>query len=859
MADDLKRVGLVFKADGAVDFKKTMQQVNTAVQENKNAFQLAKAAWDDSTTSLEKMADKQKYLQSQTETYSEKVDVLKRELELMEDAEDRNEQAIRKKKTQLTQAEIQLTKYQKGLADVTKEITSGSAKSEEEMQKFDKSIKKLDASARENESAFKLVKSQWDKNTTAAQKLKDEQGYLSNQTETYKGKLENLKEQLKLMETAEERDEQAISEKRREINETETTLNEYGKSLEEIETKLKTGAAQTEEYAEKVANIGEKSKAAGSTLTKTVTVPIVGLGTAAIKTTADFEKSMSQVAATMGMTSEEIRNGSEDYKRLEDAAREMGASTQYSASDAAEALNYLALAGYDVDKSINTLPTVLNLAAAGGIDLASASDMVTDAMSALGIESNRAEEFVDQMAKTSQKSNTNIEQLGQGILTVGGTAKVLAGGTTELNTALGILADNGTKGAEGGTALRNIILSLTAPTDTASKAIESLGLQVFDAEGNMRPLNEILKDLDGTLSTMTQGEQTQVLNTIFNKVDLKSVNALLSNSGQRFDELSGYISNANGAAGDMAATMNDNLSGQLVELQSALQELAISFGEALMPTVKGIVEKIQGFVDLLNGMDEGTRNTIIKIMTLAAVLGPLLIVFGSVCSGVSKIIGLTTSIIGIAGRVPGILSTIGTGAKFVWTVLSANPIVLIIGAVVALIAKFVTLYNKCEWFRDGVNNIFGSIKDFLGGTKKWLLHIFDFEWKLPEIKLPHFKIDGKFSLTPPSTPKIAVDWYAKGGILNSPTIFGMNGSSMMGGGEAGKEAVLPIDLLKSYIREENQANNFALAAMILEAIKELDLRAENNIYIGNSKLETILTDMVLKKMSGKMRNAMQWG
>ena len=859
MADDLKRVGLVFKADGAVDFKKTMQQVNTVVQENKNAFQLAKAAWDDSTTSLEKMADKQKYLQSQTETYSEKVDVLKRELELMEDAEDRNEQAIRKKKTQLTQAEIQLTKYQKGLADVTKEITSGSAKSEEEMQKFDKSIKKLDASARENESAFKLVKSQWDKNTTAAQKLKDEQGYLSNQTETYKGKLENLKEQLKLMETAEERDEQAISEKRREINETETALNEYGKSLEEIETKLKTGAAQTEEYAEKVANIGEKSKAAGSTLTKTVTVPIVGLGTAAIKTTADFEKSMSQVAATMGMTSEEIRNGSEDYKKLEDAAREMGASTQYSASDAAEALNYLALAGYDVDKSINTLPTVLNLAAAGGIDLASASDMVTDAMSALGIESNRAEEFVDQMAKTSQKSNTNIEQLGQGILTVGGTAKVLAGGTTELNTALGILADNGTKGAEGGTALRNIILSLTAPTDTASKAIESLGLQVFDAEGNMRPLNEILKDLDGTLSTMTQGEQTQVLNTIFNKVDLKSVNALLSNSGQRFDELSGYISNANGAAGDMAATMNDNLSGQLVELQSALQELAISFGEALMPTVKDIVEKIQGFVDLLNGMDEGTRNTIIKIMTLVAVLGPLLIVFGSVCSGVSKIIGLTTSIIGIAGRVPDILSTIGTGAKFVWTVLSANPIVLIIGAVVALIATFVTLYNKCEWFRDGVNNIFGSIKDFLGGTKKWLLHIFDFEWKLPEIKLPHFKIDGKFSLDPPSTPKIAVDWYAKGGILNSPTIFGMNGSSMMGGGEAGKEAVLPIDLLKSYIREENQANNFALADMILEAIKELDLRAENNIYIGNSKLETILTDMVLKKMSGKMRNAMQWG
>lgn len=191
------------------------------------------------------------------------------------------------------------------------------------------------------------------------------------------------------------------------------------------------------------------------------------LATAAVGVGSDFESGMSQVAATMGITTEEIAAGSEEFDKLQKAAKEAGATTQFSATQAAEALNYMALAGYDADKSIETLPTVLNLAAAGGMDLATASDMVTDSMSALGDAAGTTESFVDKMAKTSQKSNTNVQQLGEAILTVGGTAKNLAGGVVEMNTVLGIFADNGVKGAEGGTALRNVILSLTAPTDKA--------------------------------------------------------------------------------------------------------------------------------------------------------------------------------------------------------------------------------------------------------------------------------------------------------------------------------------------------------------------------------------------------------
>lgn len=300
-----------------------------------------------------------------------------------------------------------------------------------------------------------------------------------------------------------------------------------------------------------------------------------------------FEASMSQVAATMGITS-----AAEEFDVLSNAAKEMGETTKFSASQAGEALNYLALAGYDAEKAVSALPTVLNVAAAGGMELAAASDMITDAMSALGLETSQMSDFADKLAVTAQKSNTSVSQLGEAILTVGGTAKNLAGGVTEMNTVLGILADNGIKGAEGGTALRNIILSLTAPTDKAAEAIDGLGVAVFDNEGKMRGLQDIIYDLNDALGTMTDADKSQVLSDIFNKVDLKSVNALLGTSMERFDELSGYIDNCSGAAADMAQTMDDNLKGDLTIMQSALEGLGIAAYEKFQTPMRTAVQSV---------------------------------------------------------------------------------------------------------------------------------------------------------------------------------------------------------------------------------------------------------------------------
>lgn len=391
----------------------------------------------------------------------------------------------------------------------------------------------------------------------------------------------------------------------------------------------------------KISSLASKGLA---TATKTITATsaaLSGMGGYAIKVGSSFEAAMSQVAATMGMSAEEIHNGSAEFSKLQEAAKNAGATTKFSATQAAEALNYMALAGYDTNKSVQTLPTVLNLAAAGDMDLATASDMVTDSMSALGDKAGTVESFVDKMAKTSQKSNTSVQQLGEALLTVGGTAKSLAGGVTEANTVLGIFADNGVKGAEGGTALRNVILSLSAPTDIARKKMAELGLNVFDAEGKMRPLNDTFNDLNKILGSMNEGERTQVLNTIFNKVDLKSVNALLANSGERFDQLKGYIEDADGAAGQMADTMQDNLQGKMTTLNSALEGLGIGIYENIEDSLKEAAEEgISAVGRISNALQNGGLDAAVE--EAGAVLADLSV---KVAQSAPKMVNASVSLI----------------------------------------------------------------------------------------------------------------------------------------------------------------------------------------------------------------------
>lgn len=343
---------------------------------------------------------------------------------------------------------------------------------------------------------------------------------------------------------------------------------------------------------------------------------IVSLGKQAIESGRGFEKSMSNVIATMGVTKDTVQDGVNSYDLLKKAAADAGESTTFSASQAADALNYLALAGYDAQKAAGALPAILDLAAAGDMDLAYASDLATDAMAALGIEANTANltNFGDKLAKTASKANTSVSQLGEAILTVGGTAKSLANGTTELNASLGVLANRGIKGSEGGTALRNMILSLSAPTDKAKAKLDELGVAVLDETGNMRPLNETFKDLDKALSSMADGEKTQVLNDIFNKVDLKSANAMLAGCGQEFDDLANAINASDGAMSQMAKTMNDNLEGDLKSLESKGEAFYNTIYESMNDGLRQIVQLGGNYVSqLTNAFKNGGFDGLAKM------------------------------------------------------------------------------------------------------------------------------------------------------------------------------------------------------------------------------------------------------
>lgn len=601
---------------------------------------------------------------------------------------------------------------------------------------LDKALKSVNSSIKTTQSGLKDVSKLLKLDPTNTELLTQKQKMLKDAISSTKEKLDALKlaqEQAKAQLESGDLGQDKYDALQREIIETEQEL----KRLQEQAIESNAALAKIEEVGDKLQTAGDKISGAGQKLLP-VTAAVAGLGTAAIKTTADFDTSMSQVQATMGITKDAMSelNGESvnTVEALRDLAKQMGSETAFSASECADAMNYLALAGYDTQEIYDTLPTVLNLAAAGGIDLASASDMVTDAMSALGMETSEADTMVDQMSKTASTTNTSVAQLGEAILTIGATAKTVKGGTAELNTALGILANNGIKGAEGGTHLRNVILALQSPTDKAAACMESLGVEVYDSEGNMRSLNGILGDLNTSMDGMTSAEKQNIISSIFNKTDLAAVNSLLSNTGDSWDSLQQSITESGGAAQQMADTQLDNLSGQITILKSALEGLAISFGEILMPKIRAAAKKIQEFVDKLNGMNDEQKETVVKIAAVVAAIGPMLILFGKVTSTVGTAMkgfsGLTkgiaklgVKIAGSSGSITGLGSALGA---------VAGPVLAVVAVVGILVAAFVNLWNTNEDFRDAITGIWDGIKskfeEFSQGITERLNALgFDFE------------------------------------------------------------------------------------------------------------------------------------
>lgn len=355
---------------------------------------------------------------------------------------------------------------------------------------------------------------------------------------------------------------------------------------------------------------------------------MAAFGASSVKAGSQFDTSMSQVAATMGKTMADMQNevGSVDLAwgkfsgNLREYAQEMGRNTAFSATEAADALNYMALAGYDTQTSMSMLPNVLNMAAAGNMDLARASDMVTDTQTAFGISLDRTSQMVDEMAKAASTGNTSVEQLGDAFLVVGGLAQELNGGmvklsdgTTkevdgvqELEIALTAMANAGVKGSEAGTHMRNMLLKLSDPTKEGVEQLEALGVSVYDAQGKMRSLSDIFGDLNGALGNLTQEQKIQAISDLFNTRDIASAEALLNAVGQDWDAIGASILDAEGSAQKMAETQLDNLAGDVTYFKSALEGAQIAVSDQLTPSLREFVQfGTQGLSDLTKAFKEG--------------------------------------------------------------------------------------------------------------------------------------------------------------------------------------------------------------------------------------------------------------
>lgn len=582
--------------------------------------------------------------------------------------------------------------------------------------------------------------------------LEQKQRLLNDQIGNTKDKLESLKQAQKevgeeLKKTGEGQEQYDALQ--REIIAVENEL----KNLEKAAIQSSNAMAKISEVGGKLQDVGGKIEAVGNKMMP-VSAAAAGLTAGIIKTTADFDASMSKVAAVSGAAGE-------DFDKLREKAREMGATTKFTASDAADAMNYMAMAGWKTEDMLNGVSGIMNLAAASGEELATTSDIVTDALTAFGMSAEESSRFADILAAASSNANTNVSMMGESFKYVAPVAGSLGYSAEDVSIALGLMANSGIKASMAGTSLRNMFQRMAKPTKESAMAMDRLGLSLYDDEGKMYSFREIMNQLRGSMSNINvsiedyeaaldnldaQLEAGNIKQKQYDKEleelnlqtfgaegaekaraaamlggaramsgllaianateeDYNKLTAAVDNSSQAFAKTKDGIVPLNeamasgaeiletyeGSAAAMAATMQDNASGQMEILKSQLQELAISLGDTLMPTIRGIISHLQAFMDKLNGMDEGTKNMIMNALLIAAALGPVLIVVGK----------LTSATGAVMSAIPKIAAALGG--------LSA-PILAVVAVIGVLVAAFIHLWNTNEEFRNKVMATWDAIK-----------------------------------------------------------------------------------------------------------------------------------------------------
>ena len=569
---------------------------------------------------------------------------------------------------------------------------------------LDKALKSVNSSITHTQSALKDVNKLLKLDPSNTELLTQKQKLLKDAISSTKEKLDALKQaQAQAKEHLENGDlgQDKYDALQREIIETEQEL----KRLQQEATTTSTALAKIDEIGGKMENLGNSIAGVGKTIMP-ISTAVGGLGIAAVKTAADFDSAMSQVAAVSGATGDDLQS-------LRDKAREMGEKTKFSASEAAQAMNYMAMAGWKSKDMISGIDGIMNLAAASGEDLATTSDIVTDALTAFGLSAADSGHFADILAAASSNANTNVSMMGETFKYCAPIAGALGFSAEDTAEAIGLMANAGIKSSQAGTALRTIMNNLAGEVKISGQAIGDVTIATTNADGSMRSLSDILADCRVAFGGLTESEKAQAAESLVGKNAMSGFLALMNAAPADIEKLSGAIDNCDGTAEKMAATMQDNLMGQLTILKSQLEELAISFGEMLMPAIRNIVTKIQKFVDKLNGMDEGTREMVLKIGLLVAALGPFLVILGTTIAKIGTAMkgfvqlanGFNKLKVAVQGGT-GLFGKLGAAIGGI-----SAPVVAVVAVIGTLVAAFLHLWNTNEGFREAIIGTWNTIKE----------------------------------------------------------------------------------------------------------------------------------------------------
>lgn len=459
-----------------------------------------------------------------------------------------------------------------------------------------------------------------------------------------------------------------------------------------------------------------------------------GMSAYAIKVGSDFEEGMSKVKAISGATTEEL-------ELLTEKAKEMGAKTKFSATESAEALSYMAMAGWKANDMLNGLEGIMNLAAASGEDLAMTSDIVTDALTAFGMKASESAHFADILAQASSNSNTNVAMLGESFKYVAPLAGSLKYSAEDTSIALGLMANSGIKASQAGTSLKTALVNMVKPSEKMQVIMDRYNLSLQNTDGSMKSLKEVIDMLREKFSGLDEATKSAAAAQLFGKESLAGMLAIINASDEDYKKLTESIYNCDGAAQQMAETMNDNLKGKITILKSGLEGLGIAayekFQEPMKKAVESASEAVSKLNESLNNGEMGEAITKIAesfgklISTVADFLADHL---PELINGLSWVLDhaseIAAGVIGIsvafktmktalvittivkAFKELGVASKVAAAGQWLFnSSILANPIVWIVGLIAGLIAALVTLYVTNEDFRNAITNAWKRIKE----------------------------------------------------------------------------------------------------------------------------------------------------